>query len=126
MKSFPRRIHRWRLWAGWLVACAMAVLPNVAMGRLTPSETEWRSWPEYCRVRFAIAGYGADTQFAARISQAELDQWASRMGKAWRDLHHYCYGLIYVDRASASPDPKWRGVLYDTAISHFNYLYHTH
>jgi tetratricopeptide (TPR) repeat protein len=87
------------------------LLASLPVGALVPSEREWVGWPEYCRVRFAVASEGRDTEFGARISPAMIEDWKQRLGPAWYALHHHCYGLVLLERGRLSTDRREK--LYD-------------
>lgn len=105
-----------------VVGIAALVLSGTA-GSVVPTEAEWQVWPEYCQVRFSIAGDGQGTQFADRIDPAKLRQWESQLGKAWPPMHHYCYGLVFLTRAKAELNEQMRLHTYEQAVSEFDYAY---
>jgi tetratricopeptide (TPR) repeat protein len=104
-----------------LLGCLLLV---AAPGRAAvPTEAEWELWPEMCRARFVIAGDGVGTRYELRVPRAEITQWAARMGQAWEPLHHYCYGLLFMQRADAERDRTQRTHLYSNAASEFSFCY---
>ena len=88
-----------------------------------PTETEWATWPEYCRVRYTVSGAGIESKFTSRISPAEVKAWEARMGAlAWNPLHHYCAGIVLIQRARALQGDKTRhDYTLNNAIGEFEY-----
>lgn len=72
----------------------------------TPTQSEWAAWPDYCRARFVVSGAGAGSQFARRVSQAEVARQRAKVGEeAWHWLHHYCAALVYTKRIPDETHP---------------------
>lgn len=74
-----------------------------------PTESEWATWPEYCKARYmeSAAGRSSDT-FAGRMPEAQVRAWKAKMGQGWVGLHHHCAALVHVDRARWEKDPRER------------------
>lgn len=81
-----------------------------------PTESEWATWPEFCRVRYVDSAIGRDSEFSARIDPNQISSWETRLGDAWYGLHHHCAALVYMDRASLERDPAKRNWLLHKAI----------
>jgi hypothetical protein len=64
------------------VGAAHAVEPNPIQPREIPL------LPDYCQVKMRPG------------SESEQRAWAARFGPLWGDMHHYCDGLKFVNRAS--------------------------
>ena len=61
-----------------------------------PSESEWLTWPDYCRARYVVSGAGSTSNYANRVSPDEVAYHRKRMGEgAWEYLHHYCAGIVH-------------------------------
>lgn len=72
-----------------------------------PTETEWTLWPSYCRARYVVSGAGRNTLYTRRVPASEVASQQRAIGdRAWAWLHHYCAGLIYMDRAKATTDAR--------------------
>ena len=82
------------------------LLPGSAYSlNFTPTESEWLSWPDYCRARFVASASGIGSPFERRVSAAEVSSQQRRMGEeAWYWLHHYCASIAYIDRAKREPE----------------------
>lgn len=85
---------------GFCLCCLFQAQPSHALA-FTPTETEWVTWPDYCRARYVVSGAGVKSLFAARVPESEISRQQARMGAAWYWLHHYCAGLAYLSRANA-------------------------
>lgn len=88
-----------------------------------PTDTEWASWPEFCRARFVVAGDGVGSKYESRVPKSEVAYWESRMGGAWYALHHYCYGLLYEARASSTFDEGRREHNLGNAEREFDFIF---
>lgn len=73
-----------------------------------PTEAEWLTWPEYCRARYTITAVGKETEFSTRVSASVVSAWEDRMGPVWGNLHHYCAGIAYEERARIEHDREKR------------------
>ena len=90
----------------------------------TPTESEWLSWPDYCRARYVVSGAGVGSSFKQRVSSTEVTMQELRMGEeAWYWLHHYCAAIAYLSRAEATQDTDrknfWLGEADGNAIGHY-------
>lgn len=104
-----------------MMACliAMAIVPVLLAGSrpafalaFKPSEQEWNAWSAMCRARYVVSGSGVGSGFSNRVSKAEVAKYEAQVGgDAWYWLHHYCAGLVYINRAqkssSESEASKW-------------------
>ena len=83
----------------------------------TPSETEWATWPAYCRARYVVSAAGRESAFSLRVSTEEVEAYKSQYGgKVWHWLHHYCAGLAYISRAKEANSERQKERLLDEAI----------
>ena len=96
-----------------LVLVLFFALPVQAQQRLPfkPSAAEVSVLPEYCQAR--LSG-NADLQRS----------WAQTMGKEnFMHLHHFCYGLNYMNRVKLIVGPnKHKRHYLQTALAQFNYV----
>lgn len=87
-------------------------LPAASSSRLPfkPSAAEMSMLPEYCAARL-----GEDA--------ALQKQWSQEMGREiFQHLHHFCFGLNYVNRLRFHPTSKHRKHYAQTAVAQFNYV----
>jgi tetratricopeptide (TPR) repeat protein len=89
--------------------------------QFVPEETEWATWPEYCRARYVVSGAGRNSEFSMRVPHGQTAMWESRLGDAWHGLHHFCAALIYTQRARQSPTIKERDFELRSALRNFRY-----
>jgi tetratricopeptide (TPR) repeat protein len=88
------------------LCCFFLDSPRANALNFTPTEIEWVTWPDYCRARYIVSGAGTGSEYARRISAAEITQQQTRMGDGWHWLHHYCAALAYFSRADAEVDER--------------------
>jgi len=108
--------------------CAVLLLGticSVAKGSpmsLTPTEFEFRGWPEYCQGAYLSTESGRTGMFAARLPQPLVKKWrkfAAQHGGTW----HYCIGIVWLNRARTESDPKKSILKYKMAVSEISYSY---
>jgi len=113
--------RRYGLAVGPLCAAIILMLgvsPDAHALSFKPSETEWATWPDYCRARYVVSGAGSNSNFANRISSGEVKRFKNQLSeRAWHWLHHYCAGLAYLSRAKAESRSLEREYLFDAAKS---------
>lgn len=69
----------------------------------SPTEAEWASWPNYCRARYVVSSAGGRSTYVGSVPRSEVARQERIIGEtAWYWLHHFCAGLIYMDRARTS------------------------
>ena len=94
----------------YLLPVAALVLVSATASALdfVPTETEWATWPEYCRARYVTINAANEDgiAFAKRVSAAEVAAQEAKMGPAvWSWIHHYCAGTAIASRARLATDP---------------------
>jgi tetratricopeptide (TPR) repeat protein len=106
-----------------LLALGAVALPRTASAlAFAPTETEWNTWPEFCRARYVVSGAGVDSSFAGRVDPGVVRSWEARLGPdVWYALHHYCAGLILANRGKLDADKKDRKLTLEHAIEEFNF-----
>lgn len=88
---------KWYLTA---ILCILIASPVYAFD-FTLSEAEFRTWDERCKKAFAASGSGRKSGFYSHFSKPQFQE-ASRFGEAAGAAWHYCAGVIYLQRASAT------------------------
>lgn len=105
-----------------LVLGALAFPRPASALAFQPSETEWNTWPEFCRARYVVSGAGVDSSFSGRIDPQVVQSWEGRLGPdVWYALHHYCAGLVLANRGKALRDKQDRKLTLQHAIEEFNF-----
>lgn len=101
--------------------CFFAVTRVSAFG-YEANDFDWSNWPEYCKVKYTRTPIGAKTR--GSFPEEFHAKWEKRIGSGgWAGLHHYCVGLIYVNRAQASASPQEKKKWSDRAIGEIQYTY---
>jgi hypothetical protein len=72
--------------AGTLLMLSLGAAHAVEPYAIQPREVPLL--PDYCQVKMG------------RPTESEQRAWAARFGLLWGDMHHYCNGLNFVNRAS--------------------------
>lgn len=83
-------------------------IPRAEAYSFTPGDAEWQSWPAHCKAKYVWTPFGASTKFAGYVGPAEraaLQPWEDA---GVRGLHHYCTGMIWLNRARLERDPVQR------------------
>jgi tetratricopeptide (TPR) repeat protein len=89
-----------------------------------PTDSEWVSWPTYCRARYLSLPNGNSSKWAGSMSQAEIELAKQQIGEAMFDrVQHYCAGSAWLIRAKYEPDERKRKYCYQTAIVEANYTF---
>jgi tetratricopeptide (TPR) repeat protein len=97
---------------------SFAVLSAAAMGLFAtgshaygfePTPAEFASWPIYCQARYVSTNIGRISQYSGIIDQQVQAAAESSIGpRTFLHVHHYCAGLIHLQRARVEPDPQRR------------------
>lgn len=106
---------------GPLAALLWALQSPSALGfSYEVTDQEWLAWPEYCRVKYSMTPVGASRR---GYSKAEIKRWKNTLGKTFDHVHHYCAGLVSMQRAQRQVDPEKRKGWYGQAIGAIDYTY---
>jgi len=98
-------------WRRCLPLLVLAVIwPGAASAfNFTPTEAEWQRWPGYCKGKYVSdTKVGRRSRFAGLATPADIEQM-----RAWEDsglvgLHHYCAGMLLLERAKYAESPEQR------------------
>jgi tetratricopeptide (TPR) repeat protein len=82
------------------------------------TQDELRTLPRVCLAQSYINRSLADPI----VPEVEREQWKAKMGHDYMHLHHYCWSLMLLARASRSKDARVRNANYKAAISNFDYV----
>ncbi len=99
--------------ASWLIML-LTVWSGRALAELpwTPTEDEFRSLPQYCKVKMTQPE-----------SSPEWQQWHQTLGKDFLHVHHYCAGMNFAARSYRLPDEKDRIYFRKKAFTNFQYMF---
>jgi hypothetical protein len=65
---------------------------------IAPTESEWRTWPEYCKAAFLYSQWSDETPaYHKEMSMNRVAQIVSTLGIP--GAHHFCMGLVDINRA---------------------------
>ncbi|HEY9447583.1 MAG TPA: hypothetical protein VIQ62_10965 [Burkholderiales bacterium] len=97
---------------------AFIVLPLLAVPLVagsvesyTVKPGEVAQMPDYCQVKLAGG------------SAAEKRAWGTKFGALWEDMHHFCHGLKFIQRASRPGiSPQDRSFNLTSSLGEFEYI----
>ena len=107
------------------LACAFLVLAlptNHASAYWTGediTESEFDAWPSFCKTGFLDSEFGARSRFRARLSQSAR---AATPNKAIPGGHHFCIGLVAINRSTSKSKDKAKDLM-RTAANEIGYSY---
>lgn len=109
------------LMIGWLPP-AFAAKFDLLYG---PTPLEFMLSPDYCKPKFDSPYFKRASYDDVRYPKAEGEKWARRLGPVYQQMHHYCNGLLHVNRAQS---PSWlerngwaAGSLWHAAVGEISY-----
>lgn len=96
--------------AGGLLALLAPASAQLHTQSSMVSDTEMMMLPDYCQARLTKGS-------------PSREAWAQRLGKeGFNHLHHYCFGLAYLNRANGEANAKKRHFLAQRAAANFDYV----
>jgi tetratricopeptide (TPR) repeat protein len=110
---------------GVLAALASLFVCGAAQAyHFTPTETEWASWPGYCKARYITTNIGGRSQYVSQVPRSEIDLWKQRIGdETFLNVHHYCASMASRMRAQAEPNKKEKAGYLRYALDNAMYSY---
>lgn len=88
-----------------------------------PTDSEFYAWPAYCRAKYVVTPAGEASPFARTLGQSEVQSGREQVGDAvFLHVHHYCSGMLWVERGKAALDPAQRRFMYNTGIGDLSYF----
>ena len=102
---------------------AFTLLPNVCFGQIeVPSDAEFLAWPDYCQARFVQLPVGEQSQWATKISRAQIEIAKRAIGEtAFLSIHHACAGSMWLERARYEKDKTRRNFMYNQVTMETSY-----
>jgi tetratricopeptide (TPR) repeat protein len=111
-----------RLWSAAVLGLFFCGTAHAYM--FSPTETEWASWPGYCKARYVTTGIGGRSQYVAQVPRSEIDLWKLRIGEeAFLHVHHYCASMASRVRAIAEPNQRQKQKYLKYALDNAMYSY---
>jgi tetratricopeptide (TPR) repeat protein len=99
---------------GTLLATAGAsaqttAIPEAQDGFLTISDAEFATWPQYCQSRYVTVPGGDRSRWAAAYPRTNIEASRKLLGQpTFERVHHYCYGLVWLERTKREGDPNFK------------------
>ncbi|WP_165794748.1 tetratricopeptide repeat protein [Kinneretia aquatilis] len=107
-----RRPHRVLMVATLLCLTLQAPAHSAEQGNFTAGEIALL--PDFCQDRLNYPVYS--------FSHPKWAYWGARMGETFKHVHHYCWALVSLRRASMTPNKEKRAHLVTTALNDLEYV----
>lgn len=122
--SLSLRCASARLSAIGLLVVAMTYSNEASAYNFIPERQEWASWSGYCKARYVTTDIGKRSQFRDDVAPTEVQYWRDAIGpEAFLHIHHYCAGLIWLERAKFGWNNSPKEFLLDRAVDESRYTY---
>lgn len=113
-----------RLSAILLLVLAITYSYEASAYNFIPERQEWTSWSGYCKARYVTTDVGKRSQFRDDVAPSTIQYWRDAIGhEAFLHIHHYCAGLIWLERAKVGWNNSPKGFLLDRAVDESRYTY---
>ena len=89
-----------------------------------PTPAEWATWPDYCKARYVLTIDGKQSPYAAIYATAGIQRWKILLGEqAFTAVHHYCAGIVWLQRASVARSEQQRTFMLRNAESECRFTF---
>lgn len=89
-----------------------------------PTTAEFSSWPRHCQARYVTTDIGRQQPWSAGFPQAVVDQQIADIGwETFEKLHHYCAGIIWLNRSRLERDVATKKFYVRTARAEVLFTY---
>lgn len=92
-----------------LMSCLSPALAG-AQDKYAPTDAELRLLPAYCTAKLRD------------VSELEEKKWRQTLGKDFVHVHHYCFALNFISRASMQSDVGKKSFSYHQALNNLEYM----
>jgi tetratricopeptide (TPR) repeat protein len=107
-----------------LIGVLISASSNVFAFSFVPEKTEWNIWGPYCKARFAANTNSRLVDFRINVSKHEIEKWEKTIGGVFHHLHHYCAGVIWLNRSYAVLNKKYsKQFCLKSAINEMTYTF---
>jgi tetratricopeptide (TPR) repeat protein len=89
-----------------------------------PRDSEFYSWPTYCKAVYTRTGIGKTTKFVRMVAAAQQEEANGLLGAELYGsggIHHFCTGAIWLNRAALEPDGPQRNFMLGSALDETAY-----
>lgn len=106
-----------------LLFSATVALP--AWSQTAVMEAEWLAWPDFCKAGYLISDWATGSPYTGRLSAAELSRYRGTQIylNGISGIHHFCVGMLYVNRARALSEKSRRKSELERAVNEFKYSF---
>ena len=117
-----------------VIGCATSTISAVvlsiflvapAWSQTAVSEAEWLAWPHSCKAGYLLSDWSLGSPYTGRLSGAEVARYREAHGSVSgiSGIHHFCVGMLYVNRARAMSDKARRKGELERAVNELEYWY---
>lgn len=92
----------------FFLAASFAGLAAHAQSNYAPSDAELASMPAICKIKLRPS--------------PEQRSYAERYGANWEHMHHYCFGVVFANRAASARDSTARNTNFKESIANYQYM----
>lgn len=109
--------------ANLLVAGLLATPVTGYSYQFVPNDTEWATWPEFCKARYVTLPLGRSEGFGDRLPVVTVQHWHTQLAEAFIHVHHYCAGKVYAGRAQRAVNEREQQRWWDRAVGEARYTF---
>lgn len=86
-----------------------------------PTEVEWHSWPDFCKAAFLGSQWAQGSPYLGRMAEAQVN--SLRVSTGIPGPHHFCVGMLYINRARSKGQNSNTAFNLGRAIDEINYSF---
>jgi tetratricopeptide (TPR) repeat protein len=109
-------------WAGYVLATTLMSSAADAY-EFVPTDVEWQSWPGYCKAKYVLMPVGENSKFARRVTNIDRNQLRPWEAAGVRGVHHYCAGMIWLQRGWLESDTSKREYMLREALAETSFTF---
>ena len=108
-----------------LVVLVLMATSSFSVAAVNISEAEWLTWPAFCKAGFLASDWSRGSPFAGKMSEAQVRSIRSthEMSNGIPGVHHFCIGMVYINRAKVSKTNPKNPELLRNAINDIEYSF---
>ena len=86
---------------------------------------EWASWPDFCKAAIAASAWSINTPHTKSVDPKWVRKFRATHNErvGIRGAHHFCLGMVYINRALGEVDAKRRIKMMERSINEIQYSF---
>lgn len=98
---------------------------STSMANTSISEAEWITWPEFCQAGYLASEWSAGSTFKSKMSDSKVRSIRDNhnVSVGIPGVHHFCVGMVYINRAKVANSAQKRGELLRNSINEIEYSF---